>query len=106
MGESLSLSVLWSEDGGPARPGRLDLSASALTLDGGSRREPLRREIALDEIGSARIGRLLHERLGGRAALLLALHDGGAVSIASLSAAGTLRELAERLWAHAGLAPT
>lgn len=97
MEETFSLSVLWSEDGGPTRPGRLDLHGSGLILAGGSRLLPEEREIGLDEIGSMRIGRRGHERLAGRAALVLALHDGRDVVIASLSAAGTLRELAERL---------
>jgi hypothetical protein len=101
----LSLSVLWSEDGGPPRPGRLDVSAEVVTLAGGSRLEPRLREIPLGEIGSVRIGRGQHERLSGRAALVVALDDGSAVSIASLSAAGTLRELAERLWALVGTPP-
>lgn len=101
----LSLSVLWSEDGSPARPGRLDVSATGVTLAGGSRLQPEEREIPLQEIGSVRIGRRLHERLSGRAALVLALRNGGAVSIASLSAAGTLYEVAERLWALVGLPP-
>jgi len=100
-----SLSVLWSEDGGPARPGRLDVSTEGVTLAGGSRVEPCQREIALAEIDSVRIGRRQHERLSGRAAVVVALRDGSAVSIASLSAAGTLRELAERLWALVGTAP-
>jgi hypothetical protein len=101
----LSLSVLWSEDGGPPRPGRLDLSERGLTLAGGSRLTPERHEIGLGEIGSVRMGRRMAERLSGRAALVLALHDGRAFLITSLSAAGTLHELAERLWGLLGPRP-
>jgi len=94
--------VLWSEDDGPVRPGRLDVSGDGLTLAGGSRTEPERREIPLAQIGCVRIARRANERLSGRAAIVLALQGGRTVSIASLAPAGTLRELAERLWALVG----
>jgi len=97
--------VLWSEDGSPARPGRLDVSRGGLALAGGSKLEPERREIPLAAICSVRIGRRLHERLAGRAALVLSLRDGATLAISSLSGAGTLHELAERLWALVGPSP-
>ena len=97
--------MLWSENGGPPRPGRLDLSERGLTLAGGSRLVPESHEIGLEEIGSVHVARHLGERLSGRATLVLALHDGRAFLIASLSAAGTLRELAEQLWGLLGPRP-
>jgi hypothetical protein len=94
--------VLWSEDGGPPRPGRLDLSPATLTLAGGSRLQPEFLEIPVAAIEHVRIGRRPHERVGGRTAVLLALRDGAAVAVASLAATGTLHELAERLWVLLG----
>jgi hypothetical protein len=92
--------VLWSEDGGGTRPGRLDVFADRLLLAGGSRSEPTEREIAVAAIGLVRIGRLADDRLGGRATLVLELRDGGGVvRIAGFSPVGALHELAERLWA-------
>jgi hypothetical protein len=103
--DTLSLPVIWSEGGGAPRPGRLDLSPRGLTLAGGSRVAPEQREIALGEIGVARIGRHARDRVGGRAALVLALRDGRTINVASLSTIGTLHELAERLWHLLGRPP-
>jgi hypothetical protein len=101
----LSFSVLWSEDHGEPRAGRLDVSAEGLTLDGGSRKLPARREISLGDVASVEIGRRPHERVSGRTALLLGLRGGGTIAVASYPSAGTLYELAERLWALTGLEP-
>lgn len=97
MAAPLSLPVVWSESGGPASPGRLDLTADSLILTGGSRDEPRTRTIALAEIAVVRIARKADERLADRAALVIELLDGGRVSIADIHRPGTLHELAERL---------
>lgn len=91
--------MLWSEDGGTTRPGRLDVFGDRLLLAGGSRSEPADREIAVDAIRLVRIGRLAGDRLGGRATLVLELRDGDVVRIAGFSPVGALHELAERLLA-------
>jgi hypothetical protein len=105
MAAARSLSVLWSDSGGAPRAGRLELLPGAVSLAGGSRLHPELHEIPLAEIAEIRIGRHVSERLSGRAALLLALRDGRQIAIASLSGVGTLRELAERLWALTGPPP-
>jgi len=97
MTGTLSLPVVWSENGSPASPGRLDVTADTLLLSGGSRDEPRTRTIAFTEIAVVRIGRGADERLADRAALVLELLDGGRVSIADIHRPGTLHELAERL---------
>jgi hypothetical protein len=97
MAGALSLPVVWSEDGGPASPGRLDLTADSLLFSGGSRDEPRTRTIALAEVAAVRIARGAGERLGERAALIVELRDGSRVSIADIHRPGTLHELAERL---------
>ncbi|MGD0714162.1 MAG: PH domain-containing protein [Gaiellaceae bacterium] len=105
MAGALSLPVVWSEDGGPTQPGRLDLTAERLHFDGGSRNEPYTRDIALSKIESVRIARRPVERLSGRSALVVELRDGRRVSIASLDRPGTLLEFAERLQQAIGLSP-
>ncbi|HET7571148.1 MAG TPA: hypothetical protein VFJ77_00600 [Gaiellaceae bacterium] len=102
MDRPLSLSVLWSEDGGPPRPGRVELSTTSLVLSGGPRSAPESREVPLDELAGVHVGRRAAERLSGRAALHLRLRGGGTIAVASLAPAGTLTELVERLAAPAG----
>jgi hypothetical protein len=97
MAGALSLPVVWSEDGGPSLPGRLDLTADSLRLSGGSRDEPRTHEIALAEVAAVRIARGAHERLTDRAALVVELRSGNRISIACIDRPGTLHELAERL---------
>jgi hypothetical protein len=97
MAGGLSLPVVWSEDGGPSLPGRLDLTADSLDLSGGSRDEPVTRTFGLAEIAAVRIARGAHERLTDRAALVVELHDGRRIAIAGIDRPGTLHELAERL---------
>jgi hypothetical protein len=105
MERVLSLPVVWSEDGGPTQPGRLDLTGDRLHFNGGSRSEPYSLDIALSRVESVRMARRPAERLGGRAALVVELRDGRRVSIASIDRVGTLLELAERLQQAIGLSP-
>ncbi len=97
MAGALSLPIVWSEDGGPASPGRLDLTADSILLSGGSRDEPRTLTIALADVAAVRIARGADERLADRAALVVELRDGSRVSIADIHRPGTLHELAERL---------
>ena len=99
----LSLPVVWSEDGGPVAPGRLDLSAVRLHLDGGYRDDRRTCEFALSEIAAVRIGRSGGERINGRQALMVELADGRTVSFAGVDRPGALHELAERLQRGSGL---
>lgn len=97
MAGALSLPVVWTENGGPALPGRLDLTAESLRLSGGSRDEPRTRTIAFADVAAVRIARAAHERMTDRAALVVELRDGTRISIAGIDRPGTLHELAERL---------
>jgi len=93
----LSLSVVWSEDAGPLRPGRLDLCGSRIVLTGGSRLEQIRLEVPFSELRGVRIARGTDERLGGRATLLLERHDGRVISIAGVATIGVLHEVSEHV---------
>ena len=97
MGWDLSLPVMWSEQDDPARPGRLDLSASSLHLSGGSRDGATTTGVDVTEIARAYIGRTASKRIGDRATLVLELHDGRMLRIAGVERPGAVRELAERL---------
>ncbi len=97
MGWDLSLPVMWSEQDDPARPGRLDLSASSLQLQRRLPRRGVRPPLALTEIARAYIGRTAGKRIGDRATLVLELHDGRTLRIAGVERPGAVRELAERL---------
>lgn len=96
--------VVWAEDGGAPVAGSAVLGPERLRLDGGSRDAPRSREISLADVVSVHIGRRPLERVGGRAAVQLALADGTTVAVASL-AATMLHELAELLWAATGTRP-
>jgi len=97
MGWDLSLPVMWSEQDGPAQPGRLDLSASSLHFSGGSRDGASDRRFDITEIARAYVGRTAGKRIGNRATLVLELHDGRTLRIAGVERPGAVRELAERL---------
>lgn len=93
----LSLPVLWTEGGGAAHAGRLDLEPGRLRLAGGPRGAERALEIPFAEIASVRTARAEAERLRGRQALVLTRHDGTTVAIATLDRPSTLPELAERI---------
>jgi hypothetical protein len=99
MHPELSLPVVWTEDGGAARPGCLELDRNVLRLVGGSRDAEQSRELALDQIASTHVGRTAADRIGGRPTLVLELHDAGPIRIAGFARIGALSELAERLLA-------
>jgi hypothetical protein len=104
----MSYAVLWSEDGGPTRVGKLELCDHALFLDG-TNGDSRPSTLVLDEIASVRIARGRGDRLQGRPVLILERNGRGAVRVATLSGVGALHELAELVGArdaHAAAAGT
>jgi hypothetical protein len=93
----LSIPVIWTEDDRSPLAGRLDVYADRLHLDGGSRAAPACRDVRFEEIASARIGRDNGDRINGRAAIVVALAGGGAVSFVGFDRPGTLLELLHRI---------
>jgi hypothetical protein len=92
---------MWTEDGGAARPGRLEMDGNVVRLVGGSRDAEQSRELARGDIVSVRLGRTPADRVGGRPTLVLELRDGGSIRIAGFARIGALSELAEQLLATA-----
>ena len=87
-----SYAVVWREEEGPLRIGRLELQPDRVLLDGG-----LVCRLPYSEIEEARVGRCPRERIAGRPTLLVRLRSGPGVAIATIGAPGALAELAERL---------
>lgn len=97
MGPELSVPVIFVEDGGAPRAGRLDVHADRLHLDGGPVAERRRRDVPFSEIESVRFGRTNGDRINGRQAIVLALVGGASLSFAGFGRPGTLLEIAQRL---------
>ena len=69
----------------------------SLLLDGLDGSGPASREIAYDDLVLVRVGRAPADRIAGRPSLLLELRSGELLAIASVSEAGVIGELAERI---------
>jgi hypothetical protein len=92
-----SLPVVWLEGRGALVAGRLDVTATGLHLDGGSRDARRIRDVPFADIASFRIGRDNGDRIGGRRAVILQLAAGDTVSMAAFERPGAEAELLERL---------
>ena len=88
----MTYAVVWSENGGALRAGRLELAIGSLRLGG----NPIR-ELAYDEVTVVRIDRRPKLRLAGRPTLVIESRAGDRFRVASFDGAGTLSELTERL---------
>ncbi len=97
MAPELSVPVIWVEDGGTPRAGRLDVHADRFHLDGGSVAERRTRDVEFAEISSVRIGRSNSDRINGRQAIVLALVGGATLSFAGFGRPGTLLEIVQQL---------
>jgi len=88
----MTYAVVWSENGGALRAGRLELASGSLHLGGNPARE-----LAYDEVTDVRIDRRPQLRLAGRPTLVIENRAGDSFRVASFDGAGTLNELTERL---------
>jgi hypothetical protein len=93
----MSYAVVWSEEGSAARVGKLELHDRSLVLDGLNGAGRIRRELAIADVVSLRIGRSRGERLGGRPALVLHLAQGWTVRLATLAGVGALHEIVDHI---------
>jgi hypothetical protein len=88
----MTYAVVWSENGGAPRVGRLELGGSFLRLGGNPSRE-----LAYDDVANVRIDRRPALRLAGRPTLVIDSLAGDSLRVASFDGAGALHELTERL---------
>ncbi|HEX5247016.1 MAG TPA: hypothetical protein VFW41_07780 [Gaiellaceae bacterium] len=88
----MTYAVVWSENGGAPRVGRLELASSFLRLGGNPARE-----LSYDDVADVRIDRRPTLRLAGRPTLVIESLAGDSFRVASFDGAGTLHELTERL---------
>jgi hypothetical protein len=89
--------VVWREGTGPLGRGKLELYPGLLRLDGLAATGPASREIAYGDLALVRVGRAPTDRISGRPSLVLELHGGDSLAIASVSQPGVVGELAERI---------
>jgi hypothetical protein len=88
----MTYAVVWSENGGAPRAGRLELGRDVLRFAGRAGRE-----LPYDDVADVRIDRHPTLRLAGRPTLVIECRTGDSFRIASFDRAGTLHELTGRL---------
>lgn len=88
----VSYAVVWSENGGALRAGRLEFAGGSVRLCG----SPVR-ELSYADLAAVRVDRHPTLRLAGRPTVVIESIAGDSFRVASLEGVGTLTELAERL---------
>ncbi len=89
--------MTWQEGGEPIQHGKLELRPGALVLDGSDRAGPQGREIAYNEVTSARVARIPSDRLSGRQTLIVDRRNATSLRITGVAQPGIISELAESL---------
>jgi hypothetical protein len=89
--------VIWQQRNGSEGTGRLELGASALSLEGRNEGLPVHVGLPYDDVHSFRLARANGDRLAGRATLVLDLAGGETMRIASIAQPGIVSEVADRL---------
>ncbi|MGA9761718.1 MAG: hypothetical protein WBQ14_04785 [Gaiellaceae bacterium] len=92
-----SYGVVWQENGREPVAGKLELDRDRLRLEGRDCDHVTVCILVYRDLATIRVNRDLTGRLDGRPTLLLERSNGDAVRIASLTQAGIVPEIAERL---------
>jgi len=92
-----SYGVVWQENGRELVAGKLELDRDRLRLEGRARDHLTVCILVYRDLAAIRVIRDLGGRLDGRPTLLLERSNGDALRIASLTQAGIVPEIAERL---------
>ncbi len=92
-----SYGVVWQQNNRPPLAGKLELDRSRLQLEGNDHSELALYTLPYRDLAGVRVGRERGDRLDGRPTLLLERSNGDTLRIASLTQAGIVREIAERL---------
>ncbi len=104
-GLRITYAVVWREEGSEPASGELDLLPHGFVLQGLAAGEPAVRHLSYESLAGIRVGRRDGERIDGLPTVVVDLHDGTSLAIATVAAPGALGELAERL-ASLVLAPS
>ena len=92
-----SYGVVWQQNNSTPVAGKLELDLSQLRLEGNGCNDLAVYTLSLRDLSRVRIGRESGDRLDGRLTLLLERSNGDTLRIASLTQAGIVCEIAERL---------
>jgi hypothetical protein len=92
-----SYGVVWQETGREPVAGKLELDRDRLRLEGSDRDHLATCVLVYQDMATIRIERDLADRLDGRPTLSLERSNGETIRIASLTQAGIVSEIAERL---------
>jgi hypothetical protein len=92
-----SFGVVWKQNNHPPVAGKLELDPSRLCLEGTDCGELAAYTLPFRDLIGVRVGREGGDRLDGRPTLLLERSNGDTLRIASLTQAGIVCEIAERL---------
>jgi hypothetical protein len=94
----LSYAVVWREDGGPLRVGKLELGPASVSLQGSNPDgTPARRTISYADVADVRIARSPLEQINGRPVVIVRQPDGPELSIGTLEGPGVVVELGDAL---------
>ncbi|HEY4976980.1 MAG TPA: hypothetical protein VII05_06505 [Gaiellaceae bacterium] len=92
-----SYGVVWQQNNRAPVAGKLELDLSRLRLEGSDCSELAVYTLPFRDLSEVHVGRESCDRLDGRLTLLLASTNGDTLRIASLTQAGIVCEIAERL---------
>ena len=92
-----SYGVIWQKNGCEPVAGKLELDRDGLCLEGSDCAHLAVYALAYRDLATVRIHRDLADRLDGRPTLSLERSNGDTIRIASLTQAGIVSEIAERL---------
>ena len=92
-----SYGVVWQENGREPVAGKLELDRDRLRLEGRACNHVTVCILVYRDLATVRVNRDLSDRLDGWPTLLLERSNGDALRIASLTQAGIVSEIAERL---------
>jgi len=93
----MSYAVVWSENGGSTCAGELELGGGRMLLAGSSPDGLSERVLSLRDLARVWVEHRPAGRLKGRPTLVVEAVDGARIELASIGAAGSLLELAERI---------
>jgi len=93
----MSYAVVWSENGGSTCAGELEVGSGRMLLAGASPDGITQRVLALRDLAKVWVERRPAGRFQGRPTLVVEALDGARIELASIGAAGSLLELAERI---------